>query len=354
MYQDEAFVAPSARPRIWPFFVAFAATLLLCLSLVAWWICAKGQDHIASISLNGDGSWYHNYEVGSQIQDPEIFYHNIGTSIGYAREADIIFLGWSRLIFGLDWRVFEAFEQKHRVKMFNMGFADVHSGEFYRLIIEKFGLRPKLWVINTDRDIEDERTGFFFMDLAGVPANVSSQSKARALKNVLGRNLRWRIKMALGLLPKFDSYRSARTGNWWLDNWINHQASTNPTMRPMKLLVADGKVKIVERDDPSCPALPGEIEGARRYLRAIGGVAVLIQVPSIFACAQRVHEIADAVGVLSFTVDPTLFSSNDGGGHLDAVSARKYSTMLFAWLENLPAFQKLFPVTEGPQVATAH
>jgi hypothetical protein len=26
--------------------------------------------------------------------------------------ADIIFLGWSRLIFGLDWRVFEAFEMQ--------------------------------------------------------------------------------------------------------------------------------------------------------------------------------------------------------------------------------------------------
>jgi hypothetical protein len=80
---------------------------------------------------------------------------------------------------------------------------------------------------------------------------------------------------------------------------------------------------------------------------------VLIQVPSAFACAQRVHEIAAAVGVSSFTVDPTLFSNNDGGGHLDAVSARRYSTVLFAWLEQLPEFQRLFPASDGAKIAIA-
>jgi hypothetical protein len=56
----------------------------------------------------------------------------------------------------------------------------------------------------------------------------------------------------------------------------------------------------------------------------------------------RIHELAAALGVPSFTVDPTQFTSNDGGGHLDARGARKYSTMFFAWLEQQPEFQRLF------------
>jgi hypothetical protein len=69
----------------------------------------------------------------------------------------------------------------------------------------------------------------------------------------------------------------------------------------------------------------------------------LIQIPSAFACAQRVHELASAVGAPAFTVDPTQFTSIDGGGHLDSVSAQEYSRQLFAWLAQLPEFQKLFP-----------
>jgi hypothetical protein len=343
---------PWVRRRACPFFATFGATVALFLSLVAWWLYSPGQDHIASISLNGDGSWYHNYEVGFEIQDQEILYHNIGASISNARKADIIFLGWSKLIFGLDWRLFESFEQPHQLKMFNMGLAAISSGEFSLQIIRKWGLHPKMWVINADLDYRDIRASFFFNELSpaafgtGAPARVVNYSRLRALKNVLGRNIRWRIKMARGVLPEYDSYRSAKTGNWWLDKWVNHHSASNPPIRPMKLVFAAGKPKMVERDDPSCPALPAEIGAAKRYLEAIGGTTVLIQVPSALACAQRVHELASAIGVSSFTVDPTLFTSNDGGGHLDAVSARKYSTMLFAWLEQLPEFRELFPAPD--------
>jgi hypothetical protein len=135
--------------------------MALFLSPVAWLLYSPGQDHIGAIPLDGDGTWYHNYGIGAQIQDTEVLYHDIGESIANARMADIIFLGWSRLIFGLDWRVFEAFEKAHNIKMFNLAFAGVGSGEFSRLVIEKFGLHTKLWVINSDRDLPLVSTGFF-------------------------------------------------------------------------------------------------------------------------------------------------------------------------------------------------
>src|SRR5262249_40504118 len=137
-------------------------------------------------------------------------------------------------------------------------------------------------------------------------------------------------------------YRSAKTGNWYLDNWPNYASDTNPAIKLMEFRVVNGAFHQAERVDSSCPVIRQEVDDAKRYLEAIGGAVVIIQVPSAFACAQRINELASALGVPSFTVEPTQFSSTDGGGHLDGLSARKYSKMFFGWLEQLPEFQRLF------------
>ena len=222
-----------------------------------WWVRVPGQDHIASIPLGGDGSWYYNYEVGFEIQDPEILFDNIGHSIENARKADIIFVGWSRLIYALEWRVLEQFERHHHVKMFNLGLAGIHSGDFYLRIIQKWGLHPKLWVINTDRDLKDYRSGFFYMTLTGgagtdAIGRVVNYSHLHAYKNVIGRNIRWRLKKAVGSLKAY-SYRSAATGNWYLDDWPNYASDKNPPIKLLELKVVDGAIHQSDRVNYSCP-----------------------------------------------------------------------------------------------------
>ena len=279
----------------------------------------------------------HNYERNFKIQDNDIFFHGIGRSIRNAQLADIIFLGTSRPLFAVDWRLFEQFEQKHHLKMFNMAFAGVPSGEFALRIIQKWGLKPKMWVIDLyagsgePSDLIDN--SFFNTSLLSAfkssgTAEVASYSRLRSYRNVLGRNIAWRLKLALGSL-KLDSFRSAETGNWYLDNWPNSALDNNPN------------IKLT--DDQFCPASPREIEYAKRYVEAIGGVVVLTQVPSKFSCARRVDGIASALAVAALTVDAEQFSSPDGGGHLDRASARKYSALFFSWLERLPEFRQLFP-----------
>ena len=117
----------------------------------------------------------------------------------------------------------------------------------------------------------------------------------------------------------------------------------NPPIKLLEMKVVDGAIHQRERVNYSCPVLPEEVEEARHYLDKIGGEAVLIQVPSSFACAQRVRELAAATGVTAFTVDQTQFTSVDGGGHLDDISARKYTAMLLGWLNQTPEFRKAFP-----------
>ena len=138
----------------------------------------------------------HNYERNFRIQDNDIFFHGIGRSIRNAQLADIIFLGTSRPLFAVDWRLFEQFEQKHHLKMFNMAFAGVPSGEFALRIIQKWGLKPKMWVIDLyagsgePSDLIDN--SFFNTSLLSAfkssgTAEVASYSRLRSYRNVLGR-----------------------------------------------------------------------------------------------------------------------------------------------------------------------
>lgn len=341
----ESQASASERRRFWS---AFGITAIALLIALAWWVHAPNQDQFASIPMNGDGSWFFDYELGREMQDPEILYDGIGHSIENAQQADIIFIGWSRLLFGLDWRVVDQFAQQHHLKIFNLGIASVYSGDFYLRIIQKWHLHPKLWVINTDRDLKDFHSGFFYMTLDNGPGpdmleRVIRHGWLTSYKNVIGRNIRWRAELSLGLLRPFQ-YRSASNGNWALDTWPNYRSDKNPPIALKSFAVVNGVLVASDRaSDPACPALPEEVTSAKDYIREIGGAVTLIQMPSEFACAQRVHEIAHAVGVSAFTVDPTQFSSVDGGGHLDGIGAHKWSTRFFAWLAQSPEFQHAFP-----------
>ena len=286
--------------------------------------------------MNGDGTWYHNYEAGYEIKDHDIFFHGIGHSIRNAQQADIILLGSSRVVFGADRKLAEEFGRRHHLKIFNMAFAGIANGEFALRVIRKWGLKPKLWIIDliTGYDPNDIQTSFFYPSLqspafhSDVLDPVVSYGRLHALKNVIGRNIKWRLKMILGPSDQINTYRSAKTGSWYLDNWPNYETDKN---QMIKLSVGE-----------FCPAPPSEVDNAKRYLGNIGGTVVLTQVPSRFSCDQRVHELASALNVPAFTVDASQFSAWDGGSHLDGMSARRYTTMLFAWLEQLAEFRQLF------------
>lgn len=325
--------APPPRRRYW---IAFVATFCLAVIAAVALVYSPQQDQPGSIPLRGDGSWYHNYEPNFEIQDNDIFYHGIGASIRNAQQADIIFLGTSKVLFGLDRDAFAAFEARHHLKMFDMAFAGVASGEFSARIIHKWNLRPKIWVIDlfSGADPEAFDTSFFDPSLlsssgfgSSAVARVVAYSDAQALKNVIGRNLRWRTKAAIGLLADYP-YRSATTGNWYLDTWPGH---TGPGNQKMNVIVGT-----------HCPAPAVEIEAAKHFAAEIGGQIVLTQIPSAFSCDQRVHDLAAALGAPALTVSADQFTSADAGGHLDASGARKYSQAFFAWLEQLPEFKTRF------------
>src|SRR5689334_10353505 len=91
--------------------------LAACLSFLFLGFYAD-KDHFGAIPLEGDTSYYRNYGdwLAKEIQDRDLFYHNIGQSIEYARKADIILVGHSMLMWAFREDLIKAFEKKHGVR----------------------------------------------------------------------------------------------------------------------------------------------------------------------------------------------------------------------------------------------
>jgi hypothetical protein len=310
---------------------SLVAALAALIALACW---AERQDHFTAIALDGDASWFANYEPNGEMQDLDIFFHGIGNSVRNAQRADIIFLGASRPLFALDWQIFEDFAQRHHVAMFNMAFAGVVSAEFSSAIIHKWHLRPKLWVVDV-LGIDTPANSFFYglsqegssrLPWTGAIRELMGYNRLNAYVNVMRRNVVWRFKHVIGA-PSWSFYRSTTSGNWYVDKFP-------PRLIPNPMITAPGK--------QTCSASAEEIAAARKFVEEIGGSVVLTQIPSSDSCDARVRDLAAAISATAFTVeDRTLFSTFDGGGHLDSPSAKKYSKAFFAWLEQQQVFRML-------------
>jgi hypothetical protein len=212
-----------------------AAALCLGVTIFTWGMFGE-RGHFASASLKGSKDWFENYEglVTRQMQDRDIFYHNIGRSIKNARDADIIILGHSVLEFALIDEQIEELARRYHVRVFNMVRPGLASGAFIRKVIKRWNITPRVWIINAD----DYPANFFndAMDDFAASGGSSVQQITRTSRvvgffNVARRDIRWAAEkaaarylpasVARGLLRYYDSgvstWRSAVTGNYNLE-----------------------------------------------------------------------------------------------------------------------------------------
>jgi len=334
---------PSSDPAPARYLWLVAGLGALFLAVFSWWGVAR-RDHFASIPLDGDTAWYRNYgdRVTREIQDRDILYHDIGHSIDEARRADIIFLGHSMLLWGLQHDVIDAFARRHGLRIYNLASAGDGSGEFLRLVVKRWDLHPRLWIINAD----DHAANFFNVSLDDFGASGKSSAisvvkygRVRGFLNVVGRNLRWRLEdkiLALApegwLKPLFPGpglavWRSATDGNWYLDRV------------PAFVQPNNADIKVTRSQD--CHTDPGEVARARHYLDDIGGATVLMLAPYHEFCPQRVRELAAALDVEALIPPDAQYSSADGGGHLDKRGAIAFTGFLLGALEQTAAFKAL-------------
>jgi hypothetical protein len=304
---------------------------------------AAGSDHFAAIPLNGDYAWYLDLSGRHvpEIQDEDLFYHGVGRSIEAAKMADIVLLGPSFVAYALDPKLLNEFGARHGLKIYDMSFIGIRSGEFSRLVIKRWKLHPKLWIINVDDQFEH----FFSPSLALSIGRLTSPIAAVKYGQlhgwfaVAGRNVRWRMEnlwagwstgQPLGLL---GIYRRPDDGSVYL--------AANP-----RYYATDNGVVKVDRDQ-NCHTNISTIDAGRDYLRDIGGRAVFMLVPHSQYCPEQARELGKALGVESLLAPSAAFSTVDGGGHLDHQGAVAFTQFLLSALERSETFRRTFPAGAG-------
>src|SRR6267154_1576325 len=144
-------------PGVRRYLLLFASIVLLGMALLGELV-----RHDFFSTNDGDASYR---DLGGrripQIQDEDVFYSNVGDAIASTKTADIVFLGPSFVSFAIDRNTLQSSPLLGRLKIYNMAFVGVRSGEFSRLVINRWDIRPPLWIINVDDQVEH----FFSDDL---------------------------------------------------------------------------------------------------------------------------------------------------------------------------------------------
>ncbi len=316
------------------------------MALVASWLVLGREpgDHFTAMVPSGKTAWYQDLagDYVTEIQDQDLFYHNIGRSIENARRADIVILGSSLVAFALSEDVIRnRLEKPYGLNFFNMSFVGVASGEFSRQIIEKYHLHPRLWIINADDGggggnfFSRNLTRAFGADVRAIPA--AQHGRTRAYYDVVRRNLRWRLEddtagmrnrllpTSKTVIPKFN--RSDDSGATDMSDFPHFLADDNPSVKMTR--------------DPDCHTTPETVALAREFVRSLRAPVVLTLVPNFHGCLTQLREIAEAAGIEMALPARTDYSSWDGGGHLDRKGSIDFTRDLVGALEKTAEFQAL-------------
>lgn len=325
--------------------VALAGIAILWAAF-AYDYLAEGLDHFTAIPSSRGSTWYR--DLGglnvTEIQDQDLYFHDFGRSVENARRADVIILGSSLATFAFDQTSLEeTLEKQYGLRVYNMAFVGIASGEFVKRVIKKHQLHPRLWIINAD---DGGGPGNFFSrsmvrsfsaDVKVIPA--TQTNRAKAFWNVVRRNMSWRIESmeeselfqflfpatAKPLIPMF--YRNASTGEADMSAFPGYLREDNAAVKLSR--------------SPDCHTTPEVVDIAREYMSDIGGNVVLTVVPNIHACAQQASEIARSLG-LDVVLPPTTdYSSWDNGGHLDRKGAIQFTKDFVAGLVATRTFKDL-------------
>jgi hypothetical protein len=322
-------------PGVRRYLLLFAGIVLLGMALLGGLV-----RHDFFSTNDGDASYR---DLGgrriAQIQDEDVFYSNVGDAIASTKTADIVFLGPSFVSFAIDRNTLQSSPLLGRLKIYNMAFIGVRSGEFSRLVINRREIHAPLWIINVDDQVEHFFSDDLNLTIGAVKTPIAAvrRSQAKGYLTVVGRDVRWWIEELIAAITAIKGgghyspaglYRNVSNGDIVLTD--------NPSY------VANDHKPIVLARDPDCHTNPTVVEYARKFLKEVGGNAVFMLVPHSHACVRQAAELATALNVELITPSFDGITSLDGGGHLDKKGAEKFTSYLAAELVKTQAFKRAF------------
>lgn len=282
------------RPSFAPIGV-FVLVLLVLIGAtqVAWRIVPRlAERRLPSIALANQPAGDDTYLAADRGGHLDHHVHYFGLdeeALAALREADVLFLGNSRLMFALRPRVLDSFFGARNLDYYVMGFGFREGDRFPLEILRRFDIYPRLVVVNAD--------GFFGRDLSDWATQVVGDNRFDALKLQHENEVTHAVRRVVHrVVPnwldvferpgvdegeEFIAYRSRRNGTWRVSPW--------PT---------DGRA--VPALPPNQEAAPWTIDAARAFkseLEERGSQLVLTFVPTPTPETREAADVAHALNV---------------------------------------------------------
>jgi len=298
--------------------IIFASTLagLVALTYAAW-ATLPGLDrrvnHITQAQRPPGPDYYLAHDRGGHV-DHHVLYHGTDAeAIDNLKQADILFLGTSRMMFALRSRVLAPWAQAYGLTYYALGFGFRDGDAFVLEMIRKHDLRPKLVVVNVD--------GFFGRALSTWAQRVVKDSPFGARKRFweaeFGHESR---RFVHRIIPnwidlygrpgfpfgnEFIAYRSRVDGVWSISPW------------PKPSMPAPSQDFGVE---PVGPRIGDPARAFKAELDRRGSRMILTYVPTPEDSGGNPVALGELLGVPVVGMDVDGLTSHDGS-HLSEESA---------------------------------
>jgi len=212
--------------------IVFGSTLSLLVGLTfgAWLTLPGFAGRVRNISVAQrppDPSYYLAHDRGGHLDHDVLFHGTDAEAIANLKNADILFVGTSRMMFALRSRVLTPWAAAHGVSYYAFGFGYREGDEWALELIRKHDLRPRLVVVNVD--------GFFGRALSPGAVRTKRDSAFGARKRVAEGELSHEARRYVHqVIPnwidlygrpgfpfgnEFIAYRSRRDGIWAISPW---------------------------------------------------------------------------------------------------------------------------------------
>jgi hypothetical protein len=281
----------------------YVALFLLCaaFSILTIGVGQMTVDNLKCRSTgydNGDFLAYCRSELYADYEHGALFYGLEPSAIYNIRRAEVLFVGNSKLQAGFSSRAVRDYFNSINVPFFIMGFGYADESSFSEAILKRWGVSPKVLVINADP---------FFSEWLSPAARDALEGRPAFLWRLLLKSLFQRVHRAVCLVaspvcPESEPsiYRSPRDGQWnWIGPYIEEKSvpidrSTQTTLPP-HILAAAEKIgeKFLEQFglDRQCVVLTATPNSPLDSTGIAKGLAASLKTSSIFPSVDNLSTL---------------------------------------------------------------
>lgn len=283
-----------------------------------------------------DASWHLASRGFDTLADHHLLWDGLEPLVSNARQADVLFLGDSRMQFAFPEPVLRKLRERRGLRAFNLAAAG-ESRVFMEQLIERFDLRPRIVVVDA--------SGFFRGSADPVGARVRSAGPwggdTRRFEDAVATRL-WPVLSEV--FPSFN-HRQARHyllrsdvyGSWRPVHWPHYdREATTMSSKPPRRWPKGSRLEF----------------RARMLNRGTRVVITCIPVPGIACSAERLQASARGLGVAGIL--PPLEGLTIGDlTHLCARSGKRFARLFLQSLFRLDMYRQAVRQGTAPQSTKA-